>query len=631
MPELFKNIFEQAPHPGICFKTDANQEGIPDNFICEVSNKAYNQLFGKPVARNLDALIRLSDIRFNWHQFLMPLWQRADHVSGKEYFSCIDRFMRFNAYRPDEKHVIIWFYDCSPAGKEDAEKELQKLLSAVEQSPVSIVITDNQGMVEYVNPVFCDLTGYSRDEIIGKTPRMLKSGLVSFKDYEELWSTIKSGQIWKGELINKKKNGEHYFELATIVPIMDEEANITHYICIKQDITEKKKFEQELLDVREKARESDLLKAAFLQNMSHEIRTPMNAILGFSELAKMPQTSEEKRNSYLSIVIESTQNLLCVVEDIVDISRLETGNLVLNSNPIRIHGFLQGLHNQFKKETLGEVTLENPDVDPALKSVDISIDSARLKQVLEKLLSNAVKFTKRGQVRFGCHKIGGAIRFYVEDTGIGISPDMYNLIFQPFYQLDMGATRAFGGNGLGLTIASRIVEKMGGKIYVDSKPGQGSVFYFDIWPDNDILKSDSESNVIAHDKHDKFRLLVTEEDEVNFILMREILKREFGENQVEVIRAATGNQAIEICREKENIDLILMDVNMSDIDGVTATSQIKKMKSGLSVIAQTSLVMTQDRDQMLKAGCDDYITKPIRRNELVNLISTYLRAKITCR
>ncbi|MDA3897357.1 MAG: PAS domain S-box protein [Desulfobacteraceae bacterium] len=512
---------------------------------------------------------------------------------------------------------------------EKADEDIRKLSSAIKQSPVSIVITDTSGIIEYVNPVFCELTGYQREEVIGKNTRVLKSGLVSSEDYSELWETIKNGQIWKGELINRKKNGEHYFESVTVAPIVDSNGDITHFVGVKQDITEKKKFEQDLIDAREKARESDLLKAAFLQNMSHEIRTPMNAILGFSELAKMPGTTDEKRDGFLSIVIESTHRLLGVVDDIVDISRLETGNLMLKSNPIRLKAFMLGLYEIFKNHTYGDVVLEMPTVDGSLQAATVSFDSVRMKQILEKLLSNAVKFTKRGEIKFGCHKIGGAVRFFVEDTGIGISPDMYNLIFQPFYQLDMGATRAFGGNGLGLTIASRIVEKMGGQIHIDSKPGQGSVFYFDIWPDKsdfDIGFGDSHSFKFP-EKREVYNILVAEDDEVNFILLREILKREFGEGALDVVRASTGNQAIEICRERANIDLILMDVKMPDVDGITATRQIKSVCPGVPIIAQTALAMSSDRDRMLAAGCDDYITKPIRRGLLVDLIYRYLRIK----
>ncbi|MFO8002505.1 MAG: ATP-binding protein, partial [Marinilabilia sp.] len=440
----------------------------------------------------------------------------------------------------------------------------------------------------------------------------------------------KSGEIWRGELINRKKDGEPYFELATIAPIVDAHGEITHFVGVKQDITEKKRFEQELIDAREKARESDLLKAAFLQNMSHEIRTPMNAILGFSELAKMPGTPQEKRTSYLSIVIDSTQRLLGVVDDIVDISRLETGNLILKNNPIRLKGFMLSLYESFKNETGSDVIMKAPDVDATLHSATISVDADRLKQVMEKLLSNAVKFTKHGEIKFGCHKIGGAVRFYVEDSGIGIQPDMYNLIFQPFYQLDMGATRTFGGNGLGLTIASRIVEKMGGEIKMDSNPGEGSVFFFDIRPDSHDIEDFSGSDEIpGGEEREEHTILIAEDDEINFILLREILDHEFGEGVVRVIRAATGNEAIEIFREQEDsIDLVLMDVKMPDLGGISATREIKRIQPSVPVIAQTALAMTQDRDEMLDAGCDDYLTKPIRRELLVDTVSKYLGVKL---
>lgn len=614
-------------------------QGYSPDRVVHFWNKASEELYGytasEVIGKDILELIIPEEIRMQVTANIDKMFRTGE--GGKGEFLYLRH--KDGTLKPVLSHHAVVEY---PAGNrqlycidvdmtphEKAEEDIRKLSQAVEQSPASIVITDTQGNIEYVNPVFRDLTGYGRDEVLGENPRILKSGLVSPGDYDEMWQTIKSGQIWRGELINKKKNGEIYFELATIAPIFDSNGEITHFVGVKQDITEKKKFEQELIDAREKARESDLLKAAFLQNMSHEIRTPMNSILGFSELAKMPDTTDEKRNSYLSIVIESTHRLLGVVDDIVDISRLETGNLMLKSNPVRVKGFMLDLYETFKNQTIGEVVLEMPDLDVQLQSATISIDSARLKQVLEKLLSNAVKFTKQGKIRFGCHKIGGSIRFYVEDSGIGISPDMYNLIFQPFYQLDMGANRAFGGNGLGLTIASRIVEKMNGKVYVDSTPGKGSVFYFDVWPGMSDVEPfpNQDTFVEIPETRERYIILVAEDDEVNFILLREILHREFGDNVMDVIHVSTGNQAMEICREKDDIDLILMDVKMPDVDGVTATREIKRLRPNVPVIAQTALAMTADRDHMLDAGCDDYLTKPIRRSQLVSFISKYLDVK----
>ncbi|MDK2842845.1 MAG: hypothetical protein PWQ17_2351 [Anaerophaga sp.] len=637
---LYKVIFENNPQPCMLFRARLNTESRPLVFECEECNAAYRKMFGKPphVVKEED------EVRFNWHSFLSGLWHSETEVMEEYYFAEVGRQMLITARRVENDFVVCWFSESGSSAFNQpfvgvnenvlsyskAKEDIRKLLRAVEQSPVSIVITDTKGTVEYINPAFSELTGYSRKEIDGKNPNILKSGLVPEGDYEELWNTIKSGNIWRGEFINKKKDGELYFEWATIAPIVNPRGEITHFVGIKQDITEKKKFEQEIIEAREKARESEILKSAFLQNMSHEIRTPMNAILGFSELAKMPETSDEKKEYYLSIVIESTHRLLSVVDDIVDISKLETGNLTLKSSPIRLKGFLLGLHETFKKQTVPSVKLELPFVDESLQQATISVDSLHLRQVLEKLLSNAVKFTKEGHIKFGCHQIGGAVRFFVEDTGIGIQPDMYNLIFQPFYQLDMGATRAFGGNGLGLTIASRIIEKMGSQIHVDSEPGKGSVFYFDLWPDHsdiDSLVTNESTAVVGEKFRNKFCILIVESDEVNFMLLREILIREFGEEIISILKASTGNQAIEICRNKSKIDLVLMNLKMPDVDGITAAKQIKSIYPDIPILAQVASDITFDRNKLLEANCDDFLSRPFDRRVLVDKISRYIGVK----
>ncbi|WP_462318119.1 PAS domain S-box protein [Marinilabilia sp.] len=518
---------------------------------------------------------------------------------------------------------ILFCIDVDMSAKREADEKIHKLSRVVEQSPVSIVITDNEGYVEYVNPVFCEFTGFSKEEVLGTNPRFAKSTFLPKDQYAELWKTVSEGNIWRGELVNRKKSGEVYFELATISPIVNSQNEITHFICIKQDITEKKRFEQELFDAREKAKESDLLKAAFLQNMSHEIRTPMNAILGFSELARSCDLSVEKRDSYLSIVIESTQRLLGIVEDIMDISRLESGDIVLKNKPVNISVVLQRIYHFFKKKIEGDVELEMPVIDSFLQENNVLIDSGRLVQVLDKLLSNAVKFTKKGKITFGCEKQDCTVRFFVEDTGIGIDPDVFSLIFQPFYQLDMGQTRAFGGNGLGLTIASRIVEKMGSNIQIESLPGSGSTFYFDLVFKNTENDDENRLQHVIPNKQ-KHTILVAEVDDVNFILFREIISKKFNENNIEIIRTSSGNQTIELCREKKSIDLIIVDFRMPDIDGISTARQIKTICPGVPVIGQYEGTEEQHREKMLNAGCDDFIAKPFRQNLLISKLSKYL-------
>ncbi len=624
----------------MCYKFIPDKSGHVLEFERILVNQAFLEVFGDVLSRITYNEGILDDL--DLFMLLSKVWTNEESEDLVHRFSGFTVDYRVEIRKLDNSVLVTTFLptdqktemednvklsqrvEPSPVFLED--EGIRKLSRAVEQSPVSIVITDTNGFIEYVNPVFFELTGYTRDEVMGKNPKILKSGMVPREDYEDLWETILSGHIWKGEFINKKKNGDLYFESATIAPVLDANEQITHFVAVKQDVTKNKKYEQDLIDAREKARESDILKAAFLQNMSHEIRTPMNAIQGFSELAKMPGTSSQKRNSYLDIVIQSTHRLLGIVDDIIDISKLETGDIVFKSSPVRLQGFMLGLHKSFADKTGNQVVLEKPVIDPALQKATVSLDSSRLRQVLEKLLSNAVKFTKQGFIKFGCHQIGGSLRFFVEDTGIGIPPDAHDLIFQPFYQLDMGATRAFGGNGLGLTIAARIIDKMGSSIKVDSQQGKGSVFYFDIWTEKSESYFGFEDiiNLNLHEERNHYNLLLVVNDEMDFILMKELLGREFGK-KLKILKASSSYQAIEICREQKMIDLVLLDMKLLNFDGISVARQIKSIFPHVPVIARTTSLEACERKQIEEAGCNDFINKSIQRDSFISLIYKYLK------
>ncbi|WP_025007297.1 PAS domain-containing sensor histidine kinase [Marinilabilia salmonicolor] len=484
MDNLYQEIFDKLPVASVCHKVITDEDDQVLKFDKTDANKEFRRLY--PDLSDFLQKNQSKSEKSDFFSFLAELWQKQE--DGVRTFIDQQRNLKFESKILNDSIIITTV--TSLGGRESvhpnkeektfegnfaspgSEVDFRIFSEALKHSPVSVMITDDDGTIEYVNDVFTDLSGYTADEVIGKKPGLLKSGLVPPDDYVKLWKTIKTGAVWKGEFINKRSNGELFFEKASIVPVFDPEGINTHFIAVKEDITEKKKCDQELIDIRQKARESEVLKAAFLQNMSHEIRTPMNAILGFSELAKMSDTPDDKRNSYLQIVIESTHRLLGIVDDIMDISKMETNNVVLKKSPIRLPGFLMSLYKSFADATGSRVKMNKPVIEPEFENATVYLDSARLRQVMENLLSNAVKFTKEGNIHFGCLKNNDNIRFYVEDSGVGIAPEMQSLIFQPFYQTDSGATRAFGGNGLGLTIASRIIDKMGSRIMVDSSPGK---------------------------------------------------------------------------------------------------------------------------------------------------------------
>ncbi len=379
--------------------------------------------------------------------------------------------------------------------RKKAEEQIQKLTKSVEQSPSSIIITDVSGSIEYVNPKFLEITGYNKEDIVGKNPRILKSGKMSDEVYRQLWETIVSGNTWKGELVNRKKNGELYWEWVTVTSIKDEAGQITNFIAIKEDISARKQMEAELIKAKEKAEESDRLKSAFLANMSHEILTPLNSIIGFSELLQDNDFDDQQKKEFLSHVIDNGNSLLSIVSDIMDISKIESRQIELRKTPVSVNQFLSRLIE--RSEFLPEKKDLRIRIDINSEDCIIITDKERLNQVFNNLISNAVKFTDQGYIQVGYRNEGDIVTFYVKDTGIGIPEEFHEIIFERFRQIETEKNRKYRGNGLGLAIAGSLVEMMGGKIWLDSSPGKGSVFYFSI-PCNPVTDDNLQDRKSVH-------------------------------------------------------------------------------------------------------------------------------------
>lgn len=359
-----------------------------------------------------------------------------------------------------------------------AEEELLKLQRAVEQSPTSILITNLDGNIEYANPKVVESSGYSLNEILGKNPRMFNSGQKTAEEYKNMWNSITSGIEWRGEFLNKRKNGELYWELASISPIFNDRGEIVHYLAIKEDITESKFKSNELRLAKEKAEESDRLKSAFLCNMSHEVRTPLNSIIGFSELLINSDFDETQKIDFANQIINSSSNLLAIITDIMDISKLESGELKIYKNEILVNTFVESIINEYelkaKNKNLNFI-YSNIYVD---FDVTINVDVNRLKQIFNNLISNALKFTRFGSITIGYTINENTIVFFVKDTGIGIPVEFHNDIFKRFRQVENFETRKFGGNGLGLAITKSLIDLMDGQIWLESEPGLGTTFFF---------------------------------------------------------------------------------------------------------------------------------------------------------
>ena len=364
--------------------------------------------------------------------------------------------------------------------QKQAQDKILKLSKAIEQSPVSIEITDLNGIIEYVNPKLCESTGYTYEEIIGQHARILKSYEMPPDVYADLWETISSGNIWKKELINKRKNGSVFWESVTLTSIKNERGIITNYIAIKEDISFRKQIESELILALTKAKESDQLKSAFLANMSHEIRTPLNSIIGFSELLNDPDFEDEQKTEFIQHIVDNGNNLLLIISDIMDFSMLEAGQLKLRNVNISAKFLLTELLAEFghKARTKGiqlrlDESFDQPDIQ-------IVTDKYRIMQIFNNLIGNSIKFTNEGYIEIGFQVKENLVRFHVKDTGIGIRSEYFQAIFERFRQIDNTKTRKYGGNGLGLAISKNLVELLGGTIWVESEPENYSDFFFTI-------------------------------------------------------------------------------------------------------------------------------------------------------
>lgn len=390
---------------------------------------------------------------------------------------------------------------------------------------------------------------------------------------------------------------------------------------IFQDITERKNWERELLIAKEKAEINDRLKTAFLANMSHEIRTPMNGILGFISLLDNPGFEDKARKDHIHLIKESGQRLLDTISDIIEFSKIEAGEQDLNLSLVNLSDVMQSHHENYYplavKQNIEMIISEQLTGEAAL----VNTDKPKLDSILSNLIKNALKFTSKGSIQIGNYLENEYVVFYVKDTGLGIPADKLDAIFERFVQADMSMTRAHEGSGLGLSITKAYVKALGGSIRVDSEPDKGTTFYFTIPYVTHVVKEIRESGwgePVKADIEEK-RILIAEDDEISYLYLEFILEQE----EIPVLRSVTGSDAVKALREDPDIALILMDIKMPGMDGLEATREIRKFNSQIPIIAQTAYALQGDREKALHAGCNDYVTKPVDKEMVAEILHKY--------
>ena len=504
------------------------------------------------------------------------------------------------------------------------EEERKKLYKAIEQSPSMVMITDAEGTIEYVNPSFCRITGYSPEESIGQNPSILKSGVTPDHVYMEMWKQVKSGDRWQGVLQNQTRDGKLFWSNLSVFPIFDEKNKLTHFVGIIVDITETKKAEEELIAAKSKAEESDRLKTAFLANISHEIRTPMNAILGFSNLLSSPDHNEEKKREFVDIIQSRSEDLMQIINNIVEISKIESGQVRTQISKVRVNPLAAKIHKLFEGKQKSEVAF-NLDFPKNMEDLELATDPTHVTRILSLLVENAIKYTDLGEIILGYELKDNECIFYVKDTGIGIHPDKAEIIFNRFMQAETFDPEARGGNGLGLAIARDLTEILGGRIWLKSTVGEGSTFYLALSTTNEeqfTTEYLSGHTVIDSSDWSGKHILVAEDDTSNYLLIKYLLKS----YDINLHHASNGMQAVELYKNNGTFDLILMDLKMPIMNGYEATRMIRSINKDIPIVALTASVNAESLTQCMDSGCNEYMSKPLNYEELLNVLNRYLEA-----
>lgn len=508
-------------------------------------------------------------------------------------------------------------------------REREYLEALLENMPFYIFFTDKQHRYIRVNSLMAQLLRVSHpDQAAGKSTRDFFSKRMSGRMLEEDRVILETGEPIINRIIYFEDEGlDGFWMEKNKIPIRDERGVITMIVGIYKDVSEMMKIENELKKARDRAQESDRLKTSFLANMSHEIRTPMNGILGFANLLRDPDLTGEQKDLYLKHIDNSSIQLLHIIDDIIDISKIESGQLKITNRPVRINAILEEIYSSFFHRIRGDAPGQKKvtfNLNKGEDSNDFTIvtDDFRLRQIINNILGNAIKFTEKGHINFGyTTKKNRHIEFYVSDTGVGIPSDKKDIIFDQFGQVSNKQLYQPSGTGLGLPISKSLVKLMGGEMWVESTEGKGSTFYFTLpLVIEEVVEEEQELISNKTYNWNKKCILVAEDEELNWFFIREMLRK----TGAEILRAKNGGEAV-IITKRLNPDVILMDIKMPEMNGIEATRQIRVFNREVPIIAQTAYVMAEEKEECMQVGCNHFVTKPLDRTIVMELIDCYFK------